>query len=49
MGISVEIDSNVFLKHIHDSVVAKGRAEGKEVYDRHGGSILQARKSQVRQ
>ena len=29
MGISVEIDSNVFLKEIHDSAVAKGRAEGK--------------------
>ena len=28
MGISVEIDSNVFLKDIHDSAVAKGRAEG---------------------
>ena len=28
MGIRVEIDSNVFLKDIHDSAVAKGRAEG---------------------
>ncbi len=29
MGISVEIDENVFLKDIHDSALAKGREEGK--------------------
>ncbi|MDX1982843.1 MAG: hypothetical protein SFV51_21415 [Bryobacteraceae bacterium] len=29
MGISVEINENVFLKNIYDSAIAKGRAEGK--------------------
>lgn len=28
MGISLEIDSNVFLKNIHDAAAAKARAEG---------------------